>query len=103
MNAQWRRAGVVFLAAALVLGTADAARGQERRAGVFAPLAPGQRVKLEEKDGRYVISAVLGVTGTHTVNEIAPDFIAVQEIGGLTETRIPVFAVKAVLVTRTGR
>jgi hypothetical protein len=98
MNALGRRAVVVLLVLAAVAATA----AEERKTGLFAPLAEGQRVNLKEKDGRYVISAVVGVTQTHIVNEIGNDYIALQEIGGLTETRIPVTAVKAVLVTRAG-
>ena len=65
---------------------------------VFAVLRPGQAVNLKESNGRYEISIfdngpeVLG----HKVVEVASDYVVLQDIAGISETRIPIFSIKAV-------
>jgi len=66
--------------------------------GVLAVLRSGQGVNLKESNGRYEISVfdqgpdALG----HKIVEVGPDYVVLQNIAGVSETRIPIFAVKAV-------
>jgi hypothetical protein len=97
-----KRAGVVILILAAVVAVAAAQTGEGRKLGVLAPLQVGQMIALKEVAGGYQISAVLGVQQTHKVVEVGSDYVAVVELGGLTETRIPVYSIRCVLRTRVG-
>lgn len=65
--------------------------------GVLAVLRPGQAVNLKESNGRYEIGVfdkgpeVLG----HKVVEVGPDYVVLQDIAGVSESRIPIFSIKA--------
>lgn len=72
------------------------------RRGVFATLKVGQAVTLKDVGHAYEISTFdndmpLG----YTVVEVGDDFIVVRDIAKVTETRIPVYAVKSVSHVRT--
>jgi hypothetical protein len=69
-------------------------------AGVFGPLEKGRKVTLKETPGGYLIVVVPGVELGHTVAEVGADYVVLADAAGVTETRIPVYAVKAVTVTR---
>jgi hypothetical protein len=97
-----KRAGVVILILAALVAVAAAQTGEGRKFGVLAPLQVGQMIALKEGADGYQISAVLGVQQTHKVVEVGSDYVAVVEIGGLTETRIPVYSIRCVLRTRVG-
>ena len=68
-------------------------------AGVFGPLEKGSKVTLNETPGGYKIVVMPGVELGHTVAEVGADYV-VADAAGVTETRIPVYAVRAVTVTR---
>ena len=69
-------------------------------AGVFGPLEKGSKVALKETPGGYLIFVMPGVELGHTVAEVGADSVVVADAAGVTETRIPVYAVRAVTVTR---
>ena len=96
-----RRAGVVVLVVLAVVLVAAAPRA-EKKSGLFAPLEVGQRVGLKEKVGGYEISIVPGVELGHKVVEVGQDYIVLEDIAGVTQNRIPVYAVRAVTITRIG-
>jgi hypothetical protein len=100
MRASWRVAVVVLVVLSFVLGTAAAPRGGGRKAGLFAPLEVGQKVGLKERAGGYEIGVVPGVPLGHKVLEVGVDYVVLEDFAGVTETRIPVYAVRAVVVTR---
>jgi len=87
----------VVVGAVAVLAAA-APRGE--KVGVFAPLEKNRKVSLKETPGGYQIGVVPGVELTHTVVEVGADYVVVADAAGVTETRIPVYAVRAVTVTR---
>lgn len=103
MKARWQVGGIlILLLLAVTLGTAAAPRSL-KSSGLFAPLEVGQRIGLKERAGAYEISVVPGVELGHKVIEVGQDYIMVQDnITGVTETRIPVYAVRAVTITRIG-
>lgn len=66
--------------------------GQERgRKGFLSALREGQGIVLRETAGRYEISLM---EGGHKVVEVGSDYVLVEDISGVTETRIPVYSIK---------
>ena len=83
--------GVVVLAAAAPKGGG---------AGVVGPLEKGRKVTLMERQRGYQIVVMTGVEFGHRVTEVGADSVVVADAAGVTEARVPVYAVKAVTVTR---
>jgi len=71
----------------------------EKQPTFLSALKEGQPVSLKEVSGRYEITTVEGVAAVqgHKVVEIGNDYIVVQDIAGVTESRIPVYSVKAII------
>jgi hypothetical protein len=84
---------------AVALATAAAPR-ESKKPGLFGPLEAGQRVVLREKDHGWEIGVVPGLEGGHKLLEVGPDYLVLEDAAGVTETRISIWAVKAVTVTR---
>lgn len=82
------------------LALAAAPPAENKAGGMFAPLEKGSKVAVKEAGGRYEINVVPGLTDGHTVAEIGGDFVVLVDPSGVTETRIPVYSIKAVTVTR---
>jgi hypothetical protein len=99
MRGAWRVGAGFVVVLALALGTAAAPR-EAKKPGLFAPLEAGQRVALREKDHGYEIALVPGVELGHKLVEVGPDYLVLQDAAGVTETRISIWAIKAVTVTR---
>ena len=57
----------------------------------------GQSVNLKDVARRYEISTFDdGLTVlSHKVIEVGPDFVTVEDIAGVAETRIPIFSIKS--------
>lgn len=85
----------VSLCAALVLAClSPEASGQEKgRKGFLSVLKEGQAVVLKEAAGRYELTVM---EGGHKVIEIGPDYVVVEDLAGVTETRIPVYSIKSI-------
>jgi hypothetical protein len=101
-----RRVLLHVLAAGLVvtvlLSTATSQPTPAARRTIFSTLKVGQAVTLKDKGGLYEIGTVDDAERlTHKVVEIGDDYIAVQDEVGLTDTRIPTTAVRAVVQVRT--
>ena len=92
----------VLLCATLALAClSPAANGQEKgRKGFLSILKEGQAVVLKEAAGRYEITLM---EGGHKVIEIGPDYIVVEDIAGVTETRIPIFSIKSIARIKVNR
>jgi hypothetical protein len=56
-------------------------------------LKEGQGVVLKEAAGRYEITLM---EGGHKVIEVGPDYVVVEDIAGVTETRIPAYSIKSI-------
>ena len=91
------------VAAIIILGTSIAysQRGQERGGeGVMDVLSKGQAVNLTDAGGRYEITVLpngpemLG----YSVHEVGRDYVVLEDIAHVRETRIPIYSVKAVVV-----
>jgi cell shape-determining protein MreC len=97
-----RRVFLHVLAAALVvavlLSTANSQPTPTARRTIFSTLKVGQAVTLKDKGGLYEIGTVDDAARlTHKIVEIGDDYIAVQDEVGVTDTRIPLTAVRAVI------
>jgi len=84
-----------LLCAAVVLGyLSPEASGQEKaRKGFLSVLKEGQGVVLKEAAGRYELTLM---DGGHKVIEVGPDYVVVEDLTGVTETRIHVYSIKSI-------
>jgi hypothetical protein len=101
-------ASVGIAAVALVLIAAaqiPVERDRDAPRGVAAVLSPGIGVTLQEKAHGYEIGVLKGIPGprSHKVVEVAPDYIVVIDLAGITQTRIPIYALAAITVTDPAR
>ena len=83
-----------------VLLCATFALQEKGRKGFLSALKEGQAVVLKEAAGRYEITLM---EGGHKVIEIGPDYIVVEDIAGVTETRIPVYSIKSIARIKVNR
>lgn len=84
----------------LLLLVAAAAPQAEKPGGIFAALEKGSKVALKETAQGFEIGVFPGVELAFTVKEVGQDYIVVEDITGITETRIPIYSVKCVRITR---
>jgi hypothetical protein len=93
---------LVLIAAAAQI---PAERDPDAPRGVAAVLSPGIGVTLQEKAHGYEIGVLKGIPGprSHKVVEVAPEYIVVIDLAGITQTRIPIYALAAITVTDPGR
>lgn len=89
----------LFLTAFLVLGSSSATgQGQEKGRKTFlAVLKEGQSVSVKEVGGRYEITLMKDVKLGHRVIEVASDYLVVEDVSGVTETRIPIYSIKSIV------
>ncbi|HVX12159.1 MAG TPA: hypothetical protein VHC22_13340 [Pirellulales bacterium] len=88
---------VLLLVASAVFSQAQPAAPK----GLFATLAAGQIVTLNDKGQLLQITTIEGAeAGTHTVTEVGNDYIVVEDMAKVSELRIPVYAVKTVVHVR---
>ncbi len=90
----------VLQAAFIAIGTITV-MGQtpdKPRLGFLSALKAGQSVTVKEVAGRFEIMIDDGLKDlSHKIIEVGPDLVAVEDIGGLIETRIPVYSIKSIV------
>ena len=87
-----------LLAAALLLTIPATSHGQEKpRKGFLAILKEGQTVTLKESAGKYEITLMKNIPLGHKVIEVGVDYVVVEDAAGVTETRIHVTSIKAII------
>jgi hypothetical protein len=80
---------------AVVLATAAAHLPEKT---VLSELAVGQSVGLKDHGSSYEISVMdVDIPRSHTVVEIGPDFIVLEDVAAVTRTTIPVYSVKGIV------
>ena len=89
---------VIFLAL-IAIGTITVS-GQapvKPQIGVLSILKVGQSVNVKDVAGRFEFSTFDdGLTVlSHKVIEIGPDYVMVEDIAGVAETRIPIYSIKS--------
>lgn len=91
----------VICATLAIACLSPAANGQENgRKGFLSVLKEGQAIVVKEVAGRYEITLM---EGGHKVIEVGPDYVVVEDIAGVTETRIPVFSIKSISRIKVNR
>ena len=86
------------VAAALLLTIPATSHGQEKpRKGFLAVLKEGQTVVLKESAGKYEITLMKNIPLGHKVIGVGSDYVVVEDAAGVTETRIPVTSIKAII------
>lgn len=90
----WILMGVIALYFA-TLPTSKAVPAPQR-VGFLAPLEKGQKVSLKETAHGFEIGVVSDVDLGFTITEVGADYIAVEDIAKVTETRIPVYAIRSI-------
>lgn len=89
----------LLLAVLIALGVATVP-GQapdNPRIGFLSDFKVGQAVNVKEVAGRFEFTTFNdGLTAlSHKVIEVGPDFVTVEDIAGVAETRIPIFSIKS--------
>ena len=86
----------------LVMFSTGAAPQKPQAQGVLAPLKVGQAVALQDHGGSYEIRLMdVDVPMSHTVVEVGQDYVVLKDIVEVAETRIPIYAIKAVVLLKT--
>ena len=69
--------------------------------GLFATLKPDQQIVLKEVGDRYEIN-VIELTNrlSYVVVEVGSNHVVVRDSVGFTETRIPVYSIKAIVTIK---
>lgn len=84
----------------LALGSAAPPREENKAVGFFHHLAKGQSVGLKDLGNAYQINIFPGEELGHKVVEVAPDYIVLEDMIGVTRTRIPIYALKSITITQ---
>lgn len=87
-------------AGTFVLGTASGQAPNKPPQGFLSILKEGQSVMLKEVAGKFEISMFEDGPEllSHKVTEVGTDFVTVEDIGGLTETRLPVYSINSIVL-----
>jgi len=89
----------VFLSTFFLVASFTAtSHGQDKpRKGLLSVLKEGQSVSVKDVAGRYEITLIKDVKLGHKVIEVGSDYVVVEDAAGVTETRIPVYSIKAIV------
>jgi hypothetical protein len=96
---------VAFVVVALAVRYASSDPPHDNKgSGVLSVLHPDQPVAVKKAGGRYEITVMPKVPGPlgHQVVEVGSNYLVVQDLVGVTETRIPIWSIKCVSVLRAG-
>ena len=89
---------LLAVAAGLLLSIPATSHGQDKpRKGFLAVLKEGQTVVLKESAGKYEITLMKNIPLGHKVVEVGPDYVVIEDAAGITETRIHVTSIKAII------
>lgn len=67
-----------------------------QKVGIFANLDKGQKVSLKETAHGFEIGVVPDVDLAFTITEIGPDYIVLEDVAKVAETRIPMYSIKSI-------
>ncbi|MGE3406439.1 MAG: hypothetical protein AB7I37_06450 [Pirellulales bacterium] len=89
---------LLLIVAATGAYTVTAHAPAEKQPTFLSALKEGQHVSLKQDAGRYEISTVEGVAAVqgYKVMEIGADYVVIQDVAGVTESRIPLWSIKAI-------
>jgi len=91
---------ICVTAGTFVLGTASGQAPNKPPQDFLSILKEGQSVMLKEVAGKFEISMFEDGPEllSHKVTKVGADFVTVEVIGGLTETRLPVYSLKSIVL-----
>ena len=86
----------------VVVGTGSGQAPDKPRQGFLSVLKEGQSVMLKEVAGKFEISMFEDGPEllSHKVTEIGTDYVTVEDIGGLIETRLPGYSIKSIVLLK---
>jgi hypothetical protein len=113
----WRGCLVVAALGAVAVGTAGGRKPAAPKGGVFGPLESGRLVDVREGGGGFTLTVVpppppgpkvvVGKAGglplPHKVVEVAADYVVLEDPRTVSQLRIPVSAVRVVIVPPVGK
>jgi len=84
--------------AGLLLSIPATSHGQDKpRRSFLAVLKEGQTVTLKESAGKYEITLMKNIPLGHKVIEVGSDYVVFEDHASVTEIRIPVTSIKAII------
>lgn len=94
-----RLVSVLFVSAFVTLAsfTVSGQAPDKLRKGFLGVLSEGQSCVVKEVGGRFEITMMKDVKLGQKVIEVGNDFIVVEDIAGVTESRIHVTSIKAIV------
>lgn len=94
--------GMLLLLGGLVLVASGQAPA--RHQGILSVLHAGQAVSLKDAGNGYEIGFLQGASGIlgHKVVEVLSDGVVIEDIAGVNQTRIPIYSIKSVVITKVG-
>ena len=96
--------GLLLCAIIAVTSLPAPAQGQDKpRKGFLSVLKEGQAVTVKENGGRYEITVMDEVRLGQRITEVGADYLVVEDVAGVTETRIPVYSIKAIVRLKSPR
>jgi hypothetical protein len=99
----WIAVASVAVLVLVTFGTASkSANDTKVKPGLFSTLKVGQAVNLKDVGHAYEICTFkYDMPMGHTVIEVGDDYLVVRDIANVTETRIPIYAIKSVSQIKT--
>ena len=91
---------LVILSVSVIAFDSHSAQEVKGNDGVFAPLKVGTSVILKQVSGKYEITVLPVVNSGYVVTELGNDYIAIEDISGVRETRIPIYAITSVNILK---
>lgn len=92
---------ILFVTTSLLILVPPTSNGQDRsQKGFLSALKVGQIVTLKEDAGRYEITVLKKAPLGHKIIEIGSDYVVIEDAARVTETRIPVYSIKAIIRLR---
>ena len=96
--------GLLLCVIITVLTAAAPGQDQDKpRRGFLSVLKAGQAVTVKENGGRYEITVMDEVRLGQRITEVGADYLVVEDVAGVTETRIPVYSIKAIVRLKSPR
>jgi hypothetical protein len=95
---------ILMLALTSHLASSDRDDVESNRQGVLSVLREGQAVSLRTVGDRYDVSFFEAGEGPlgHRVMKVGEDYLVVEDLARVTETRIPIWSIKSVTIIKTG-
>ena len=93
---------IVSLCALLAITSTVVSQPRPAATGnIFSTLAVGQVVTINDKGALIQISTIEGAdAGTHKIVDLAGDYVVMEDIARVSEMRVPLHAIKAILHVR---